>query len=134
MNHLKSFIVALAFLFNTGCSTFGAYFDNNEYAALAQMETTIESMHDNCGRPDKVIAGIGLLQYEANYLYVYSSHLKYNTEMHDIAGRIREQVTELSKRYNDGKIPSEAYCSLKLNMLGNIINVTMDAVATQRRT
>lgn len=117
-------ISVLAIVFITGCANIGKWvpsdFDNVEFAKLAELHVMASEPLDGanwCGPAD-----IGMMDYNARVLAVYSEH-RLNDNIKNIYTAIQDLTTELADRDNK----SETYCKIKRQ---SIANISEQALAT----
>ena len=125
---MQKIITLIAVILLSGCSMFGATFDNNEYASFARLQTQSHFAINSCTTPDELRLHINSMVEEVEFLHIYTKHLPRNNETHKIVTLIRANITELKNGYAKGK-KSTIYCKIKLNTLSQSIQRAMEAVA-----
>jgi len=127
---MQKIITLIAVILLSGCSMFGATFDNNEYASFARLQTQSHFAINSCTTPDKLRLHINSMVEEVEFLHIYTKHLSRNDETHKIVTFIRANIIELRNGYAKGT-KSAKYCEIKLNTLSQSIQRAMEAVATK---
>jgi len=127
---MQKIITLIAVILLSGCTLFGATFDNNEYASFARLQTQSHFAINSCPTPSDLRLHIDDMVKEVEFLHIYTKHLPRNTETHNIVTLIRANVIELRNGYAKGD-KSIKYCEIKLNTLSQSIQRAMEAVATK---
>lgn len=108
------------------------YYDNNEYQLLARLETSVRLIQENCGVPVKVTKGIPALVMDAELLHTYTFYIPRNTEVHQMAGILRDDVREFETQYEKGE-GNALYCKLKTKVFLEKVHEALDAVGGKQR-
>jgi len=127
---MKRILVLITALFVTAGCTTTAYFDNNEYATLVQLEVMSRATHQSCPVPSRVMQSLSHMMYEAEYFYTYTKYRTKNNETHQIASIILENIKELGSRYQ-GDVPSTVYCQQKTDLLTKTIQTGLEGVQSK---
>jgi hypothetical protein len=129
---MRNFIIITAFVLLSGCSLFGAKFDNNEYASFIRLETQTLATINKCDTPDDVRASLNSMVNEVGFLYTYTKHLPKNEETHQIVKVLQANIDEMKSRY-DKSNPSTAYCKIKLTTLSKSTERALKAITSKVR-
>jgi len=129
---MRILLITTVLIALSGCSLFGAHFDNNEYASLARLHLEADTALQSCAEPDTFADDLDGLKHEAKFLYTYSKHLPDNEQSVTIAKILLANVTELDKRFASGTM-SDTYCTFKVNFLIQQINRALQAEASKVR-
>lgn len=126
-------IVSLVFaLALTSCSLLPQVYDNNEYQLLAQLETRIQLVNEQCSDTDTVRSHIPHLVYDAELLHTYTFYIPKDTEVFEMSTILRDDVRQFEERYQNG-VPSLAYCKLKTKTFLLKVRTALKAVAKKKR-
>ena len=129
---MKNILLITAIILISGCSLFGARFDNNEYESFVRLHTEITFAAENCNNPDVLRTNIYDIVKEVEFLYTYTKHLPNNNNTFNIVTILRSNIKELDKAYTDGS-KSETYCRAKLSILEQHLERSISTVATKGR-
>lgn len=129
---MKFLLVLATAVILSGCSIFGARYDNNEYASFVHLRIIAASAMEYCGDPETLSYHIKKLDNRAEFLYHYTKHLPKNNDTFDIATILRSNVNELDEAYTDGTA-SETYCRFKMELMIQHIDRALEAVAVKGR-
>lgn len=127
---LRTLILTIALITISGCSVFGAKFDNNEYASFTRLFVQADNAIQYCDDPDALRVKIDIIAQETEFLYLYTKHLPKNNETHTIAKILRGNVNELKQAYANGA-RSETYCRIKLTILTQHVERALAAVGAK---
>jgi len=116
----------------TACSFFPQVYDNNEYQLLAQLETSVQLIGENCPTPDVVRTYLPRLVYDAELLHTYTFYIPRNSEVFQMASILKDDVRQFEKRYKDNT-PSTLYCKLKSKTFLAKVRSALSAVAKKKR-
>ena len=126
MLKIKSFMIVLVAAVVASCSLIPDDFDNVEFSRLAELNVLASEPLDGknwCGSAD-----IGMLNYNAKVLAVYSEHTL-NENIASIYSEIADLTQELYSREN----PSNAYCKIKRNNIANATQKALDVFGGRRK-
>ena len=126
---ILSLTLALAI---TGCGLFPQVYDNNEYQLLAQLETSVQLIDENCSDPDRVRDYMPRLVYDATLLHTYTFYIPANTEVYGMADILKKDVREFEAKYKNGE-PKPVYCKLKSKLFLKKVRRALEAVAKKKR-
>ena len=127
---LRTLFLTIALITISGCSVFGARFDNNEYASFTRLYVQADNAIQYCADPDALRVKIDIISQEAEFLYLYTKHLPKNNETHAIAKILRGNIKELKQAYTNG-VKSEGYCRIKLTILTQHVERALAAVGVK---
>ncbi len=125
----KLLISGLLVTLLAGCGSFGALLDTNEYERYTIITYTAEQAVPYCGT-DQVEPFIKQLQTETGFVELYTKHMPYNEDSHQIALILQSQATDLYAHYKKGM--STVYCQQKLGIIKQGSERAMEAVIQKR--
>lgn len=129
---MKNLIILSAILLLSGCTLFGAKFDNNEMASVARIAVESKLAAETCSDTLSTVRAIRSLKKEAMFFETYTKHLPDNNESHKIAIIINETILEMEERYKTSD-PSIGYCKIKLLIIKKQAIRTLESVGDKVR-
>lgn len=113
--NLLSLVLAVSLIISGCGAMFPAHYNEIEYRTLAEIATTV-----SLGTCDR--ATTEKLMVQTTFLGHYTKHLPGNSTTNESVVLIQEIVTDLYKRVDEKQPISQAFCSLKLQVISHSVD------------
>lgn len=141
MNRLKLLIVSSIVVLLPGCAIVGklydsyflSKFDSTEYFLLNKIRTDSIISVSECSNTERSQKNFNSIYNSSLEFFNYTQFIPNNEDTQKIAKNILDVSKQGKELYDNNKLPSEAFCKLKLQQITRVAETAQQAIGGKPR-